>query len=132
MDFIYHINCIRTLLKELYAVFGNLIIVFLPWSIHCWVWEAVLLWISLKLCRGIPWQGKSTWFDAYCMWWPATQRISSRPIDKWLVSGNDGLYWNGHKKQIPQCLYENWNIKMFCGWLWLQVSCKYVEGEESP
>jgi len=32
MDFIYHINCIHTLLKEINAVFGNLIIVFLPWS----------------------------------------------------------------------------------------------------
>ena len=31
MDFIYHINCFHTLLKELYAIFGNLI-VFLPWS----------------------------------------------------------------------------------------------------
>jgi len=25
MDFIYHINCFHTLLKESYAVFGNLI-----------------------------------------------------------------------------------------------------------
>ena len=29
MDFIYHINCFYTLLKELYTAFGNLI-VFLP------------------------------------------------------------------------------------------------------
>jgi len=28
-------NCIHTLLKELYTVFGNLIIVFLPWSAEC-------------------------------------------------------------------------------------------------
>jgi len=107
MDFIYHINCIHTLLKKLYAIFGNFIIVFLPWSsVHplLSVRGSSPLWISLKLCWGTP---LAMWFDVHCMWWPATQRISSQPIDKWLVSGNGGFYWTGHKKQIPQCVDEN-------------------------
>jgi len=33
MEFIYHINCFHTLLKELYRVLGNLI-VFLHWSVY--------------------------------------------------------------------------------------------------
>jgi len=48
------------------------------------------------------------------MYWPATQRISSRPTDKRLVSGNGGLHLNGHMKKIPQCVDENKKIKMFC------------------
>jgi len=37
----------------------------------------------------------------------ATQIISSRPIDKWLVSGNGGLHLNRRKNKIPQCVDEN-------------------------
>jgi len=36
----FHINCNHTLLKELYVIFGNLL---LPLSIHCWMWDADLL-----------------------------------------------------------------------------------------
>jgi len=42
------------------------------------------------------------WFDAYCMWLPTTQKISSKPVvAKWLVSGNGGRHFNEHKKKIP-------------------------------
>ena len=65
MDFIYQVNCIPTLLKELYAVFGKLIIVFLPWSsVHplLSVRGSSPLW---KVCWGTSWPEKSTWFYYY-------------------------------------------------------------------
>jgi len=105
MDFILSINCIDTLLKELYTIFGNLIIVFLLWSsVHplLSVRSSSPLWTALKLCWESPLAMKIyvNWCLLYVMA-HTTQRISSRPIaDKWLVSGNGGCHLNGHKNTI--------------------------------
>ena len=62
------------------------------------------LWIALKLCWVFTWPGKSTWFDPYCMWWPATERISSRPIEKWLVMVV--FSWTAQEKNGSMCWWK--------------------------
>jgi len=132
MDFIYHINCIHILLKELYAVFGNLIIVFLPWSSVLpllSVRGSSPLWIALNLCWGTPLARKiyMIWCLLHVMALPK-EFLPDLLSDWYLVMVV--FTWTGTRKKIPQCADENWKIKMFCDWLWLWVSCKYVEGEE--
>ena len=77
MDFIYYINCIHTLLRELYAVFGNLIIVFLPWSsFHplLSVRGGSPLWIALTFSWGTPLARKIYLIWCLLPWWPATPK----------------------------------------------------------
>jgi len=54
MDFIYYIKCFHTFLKELYAVFGNLIM-FLPWaSVYELLVFAILCFILNLNNSGLP------------------------------------------------------------------------------
>jgi len=112
--------------EGMYAVFGNLIFVFLPWSsVHplLSVRGSSPLWIALKVIK-LCWPGKYTWFNAYCMWWPATQRISSRPIEKWLISGNGSLHLNSTrttflnvlmKIKTAKCSVADFDYEKICG-----------------
>jgi len=121
MDFIYHI-----LLKELYAVFGNLIIVFLlcPFTAECerqfFSMNSIKTLLSIHLARKI-----------YVIW--SLLHVMARYRKNffqayWKVAGNGGLQLNGTRKKWLNVLMKIKTSKCsVADW----VTCKYVE-EESP
>ena len=100
MGFIYHINSIHTLLKELYAVFVNLKFCFYfdPLSTHCWVWGSSI-WTVLKLCWGTSLTRKI--YVISCLLHVMAHYPKNFFQDKWLVSSNGGCYFSGQNKITP-------------------------------
>jgi len=108
--------------------FGNLIIVFLPWSsFH----SLLSVRSSSPLCWGISLAREIYVISCLLHVMAHYQRISSRPIaDKWLLSGNGGCHVNRHNKKIPgqnMDITDNLLLGELCWLLYTCIECGSIK-----